>query len=701
MRSAMRMRLTSDDDIGSGLDFGAIASELPDPVIVFDAEKLRVRGVNHASAFGYTRDELLALDAFALFPRWWDAEKTLEPGAAVATYVKTKSGDETPVDLRLSRAKLANDREVIVASVREGRPLSDVERELHAVNTYLHAIVENIPDMIFVKDADTHAFRRFNRAGEELLGFSRGELLGKTDHDFYPKEQADFFHAKDAETIRARTIVDIPQEPIKTKYRGERVLHTRKIPIYDDRGKPLYLLGISEDITERIKTEQRARELADVVRYSRDAVATWRLDGTIVSWNPAAARLYGVRADDAVGAAFERFVPEAELEAFRARCAAVARGEEVAVHETTRVRADGRDVDVEESMFAVLDGEGTPVRIASVARDVTEIARLRRATQMLSGAAAEPKDSRAPMMQDAIATAELVAQNGRATVLLLGETGVGKSWLARQIHQGSPRRDEPFFEINCAGLAPQLVESELFGHERGAFTGATSQKRGLVETAEGGTLFLDEIAELSMAAQAQLLTFLDTRRFRRVGGTRALEADVRLVAATNADLKLAADEGRFRRDLYYRLSVVPIRIPALRERREDIEALAREILAELGRRGGNMRADLTGDAVRVLEDYAWPGNIRELRNALERALILSRGKPIEPRHLPAELAAPPPPSSRPPSDAPPRSLDEMERVAIVRALEETGGNRTRAAERLGISRSTLKRKLATMCLGDE
>ncbi len=682
----------------AGIDFGAIAREMPDALVVFDVEKLRVRGCNHDEAFGYARDELLALDAFALFPRWWDAEKTLEPGAAVATYVKTKGGDERAVDLRLARARLPSG-EVILASVREGRPLSDVERELHAVNTYLHAIVENIPDMIFVKDADTHAFRRFNRAGEELLGFSRGELLGKTDHDFYPKEQADFFHAKDAETIRARTIVDIPQEPIKTKFKGERVLHTRKIPIYDDRGKPLYLLGISEDITERIKTEQRVRELADVVRYMRDAVATFRLDGTIASWNPGAERLYGIRADDAIGARIERFVPESELEAFRARCAAATRGEDVPPSETTRTRADGRDVDVEESTFAVLDADGKVVRIASIARDVTEIARLRRATQVLSGASSEPASSRAPKMKEAIATAELVAQDGRATVLLLGETGVGKSWLARRIHQQSPRSELPFFEINCAGLAPQLVESELFGHERGAFTGAATQKRGLVETAEGGTLFLDEIAELSTAAQAQLLTFLDTRRFRRVGGTRALEADVRLVAATNVDLKLAAEEGRFRRDLFYRLSVVPIRIPALRDRREDVEPLARQILAELGRRGGHPRAEMTADAARALEGYAWPGNIRELRNALERALILARGAPIEVRHLPAELASPSISNAVPIAE--PLSLEELERAAILRALEETGGNRTRAAERLGISRSTMKRKLAALGVKDD
>jgi two-component system response regulator AtoC len=688
----------------AGADFGALARDLPDVILVLDVEKLKVRDVNRgpAGAFGFTRDELIACDGFTLFPRWWDAEKTLRPGEAVATFVKQKGGDEIPVDIRMSRVRLDDGREVILACVRTGRPLSEVERELADVNTYLHAIVENIPDMIFVKDAASHAFRRFNRAGEELLGFSRGELLGKTDHDFYPKEQADFFHAKDEETLRSRTIVDIPSEPIQTKHHGERILHTRKIPIYDDLGKPLYLLGISEDITERIKAEQVARELADVVRYLRDAVVTWRLDGSIASWNPAAERLYGIRSADALGAHFDRFVPESELGAYRDRNVQVLAGNDVAVQEVTRLRADGREIEVEESTFAVLDVEGKVVRLASIARDVTELARLRRATQVLTGAGSSPPAMPANLsekMLEATSTADLVAQDGLATVLLLGETGVGKSWMARRIHQSSPRRDKPFFEINCAGLGPQLVESELFGHERGAFTGAVSQKRGLVETAEGGTLFLDEIGELSVAVQAQLLTFLDTHRFRRVGGTRLLEADVRLVAATNVDLKQAAEDGRFRRDLYYRLSVVPIRIPALRERREEVEALAREVLVDLGRRSGNHRPAITREAVRALEGYAWPGNIRELRNALERALILARGEPIDVRHLPAELALPSPPATNTGGEA--RSLEDMERKAILAALEETGGNRTRAAAKLGISRSTMKRKLAAMGLKEE
>ena len=683
----------------SRLLVATVLRDSPDVILVLDVETMRVLDSSRGSdgAFGYSEEELLALDAFALFPRWWDAAKTMDPGTTVSTLCTHKDRSETSVDLRFARSRAPDDRAVLVATVRPGRPMADVERELADTNTYLHAIVENIPDMIFVKDAKTHAFRRFNRAGEELLGFTRGELLGKTDHDFYPKEQADFFHRKDVETLRGGKIVDIPQEPIDTKLKGARFLHTRKIPIYDAKGEPLYLLGISEDITERLKAEEMAREFAEVVRNARDAVVTWRVDGTVATWNPGAERLYGIATKDAMGRSIEQFVPDTELPAFRKKQEELLLGRVVGVAEGVRQRADGREIEVEESLFVLRDVHGQPQRLASIARDLTEVSRWRRATEVLSADAGSRHDverAQSEKMQEALQCADLVAADTRATVLILGETGVGKSWLARRIHQRSPRSEKPIFEINCAGLAQQLVESELFGHERGAFTGAVSQKRGLVETAEGGTLFLDEVGELSLAVQGQLLTFLDTRSFRRVGGNRALSADVRLIAATNLDLKLAVDQGRFRRDLFYRLSVVPIVVPPLRERRDEVPLLAETVLADLARRAGKPNVTSGRGVMAALQRHAWPGNIRELRNALERALILSRGETIELLHLPAEIR-----EGKATDLSPTHSLENVERDHIARALKETDGNRTRAAALLGISRSTLKRRLAEMKKG--
>jgi PAS domain S-box-containing protein len=577
--------------------------------------------------------------------------------------------------------------------------LARLAEELKATNRFLDAVVENIPDMIFVKDAKTLLFERFNRAGEELLGWTRKELIGKTDHDFYPKEQADFFHLKDRETLRNKQLVDIPEEPIETKHAGLRWLHTKKVPISDENGEPLYLLGISEDITARKLAEERAhaleRELAQLVVAAHEAVIAWRPDGTIVSWNPAAERLYGIAASLALGMSVEALVPDSLKEDFRGAQQRVLAGERLPIAGTFRLR-DGQEIEVQESVFAVFDKEGKPVRLASVARDESELARLRRATEIL-GRATRPGDDgdtiRSVRMLETVQAADVVARDRFATVLLLGETGVGKSWMARRIHRQSPRAQKPLFEVNCASLSSQLVESELFGHERGAFTGATTQKRGIVEAAEGGTLFLDEIGELPLPVQAQLLTFLDARAFRRVGGMRSMSADVRLIAATNVDLKELVDRGAFRRDLYYRLSVVPIEVPPLRERREEIPLLARQILVELEKRAGRKHTAFGRGVSAALQRHGWSGNVRELRNALERALIVSSEGPIELEHLPAEMrgdAAAPKSGTAPVTDL---TLEDIEKAHIQRVLASVAGNRTRAAEVLGISRSTLKRKL--------
>ena len=579
--------------------------------------------------------------------------------------------------------------------------VKDAAAELREVNAFLDAIVENIPDMIFVKRAEDLMFVRFNRAGEELLGWSRQELLGKTDHDFYPKDEADFFHAKDRETLRKKELVDVPEEPIHTKAHGLRWLHTKKVPVLDERGEPKYLLGISEDITQRKATEERAnalaRELALIAQGAREAMATWNPDGTITSWNPAAETIFGIEATTAVGTHVETIVPDGLSLRFHEAISRLAAGEELAVYDIELRRPDGRELHLEVNLFTIRDAAGMPMRYAVIARDLTELERLRRITQLLAPAIdpnAEPGTTSVRMKQ-ALAAAELVARDPIATVLLLGETGVGKGWLARRIHAQSPRAGQPFFEVNCASLSSQLVESELFGHEKGAFTGATQLKRGLVEAAEGGTLFLDEIGELPLSVQAQLLTFLDSKTFRRVGGTRTLQSDVRLLAATNVDLKKACDRGAFRRDLYYRLSVVPIEVPPLRERREDIPALAKALAAELGKRvSGSRRVSLDRRVLAALGKYDWPGNVRELRNALERAFILARGGAIDVEHLPAELrdAAP---------GATSQKLEDVERAHIQRVLEACEDNRTRAAEVLGISRSTMKRKLAEYGIRDD
>jgi NtrC-family two-component system response regulator AlgB len=320
-----------------------------------------------------------------------------------------------------------------------------------------------------------------------------------------------------------------------------------------------------------------------------------------------------------------------------------------------------------------------------------ELGALRRDNRALRSALDAPAllDSRDPAMRRAIETARRAADSD-ATVLLLGESGTGKNVLARAIHAWSPRRAGPFVTISCTTLAEHLLESELFGHVKGAFTGAWKDKPGRLESAAGGTLFLDEVGDLPPELQAKLLRFLEERRFERVGDTRTVEIDARLVAATNRDLDAEVATGRFRADLFYRLAVVALRLPPLRERREDLPALADHLLATLAARHGRALPRLSPEARAALAAYGWPGNVRELANALERALVLSPGDAIGVESLPDPVLAPPAPAGAE-EPAAELSLEEVERRHVRRVLASSA-TLEEAAARLGIDPTTLWRK---------
>ncbi|MCM2332857.1 MAG: sigma-54 dependent transcriptional regulator [Anaeromyxobacteraceae bacterium] len=304
-----------------------------------------------------------------------------------------------------------------------------------------------------------------------------------------------------------------------------------------------------------------------------------------------------------------------------------------------------------------------------------------------------------------------------STVLITGESGTGKELIAKALHRGSARRDKPLIKVNCAAIPKDLVESELFGYEKGAFTGAVGSKPGRFELADGGTLFLDEIGEIPVEIQVKLLRALQESEFERVGGIKTLKVDVRLIAATNRDLKALIAEGRFREDLFYRLAVVPIALPPLRERREDIPHLVRHFIEKYDRRLGKKVEGIEDEALQLLLGYAWPGNIRELENLMERSVLFADGPRIEASALPDTLrekgaAAPVPiaamgplgaiaaPSGASMKEIVRQAQAELERELITRALEETGGNVTRAAKRLQISRKSLQVKMKELGLRD-
>jgi len=314
-----------------------------------------------------------------------------------------------------------------------------------------------------------------------------------------------------------------------------------------------------------------------------------------------------------------------------------------------------------------------------------------------------------PVIRELHALVDLLAKAPQTTVLIQGESGSGKELVARAIHYRSARTDKPFLEINCAGLSEHLLESEVFGHERGAFTDAKALKRGLLEIADGGTLFLDEIGDMPLPIQPKFLRVLENKTFRRVGGTRDISVDVRVITASNKDLAKLLEKQAFREDLFYRLKVMPVTVPPLRERGNDILVLADLFVQELNATLKKRIRGFSPEAQQVLLSYSWPGNVRELRNVTERGMILCQGETIPVACLPAELqqlagampASPPPLAAKGPAGAPGAgwslgalgTLEEMEQRYIREVLASVSGNRSQAARLLGISRSTLQDKI--------
>ena len=419
-----------------------------------------------------------------------------------------------------------------------------------------------------------------------------------------------------------------------------------------------------------------------------DGVFTVDLEWRVTSFNRAAEVITGTPRREALGRLCSEVFRCSMCEAECALRRTLRTGRPIIGRTGYIVDATGQRVPISVSTAVLRDARGRIIGGAETFRDLSEMEALR---QELAGRArVGDLVSRSPLMQRVFEVLPAIAASS-STVLILGETGTGKELIARTLHALGARREGPFVAVNCGALPDTLLESELFGYKAGAFTGATRDKPGRFALARGGTLFLDEIGEVSAALQVRLLRVLQERTYEPLGGTRSVEADVRVVVATNRDLAGQVRRGAFREDLYYRVNVVRVELPPLRLRKEDIPLLAEQFIARFNRLQGRAVAGLTGQALSLLMAHDWPGNVRELENAVERAFILCGDGPIDIGHLPEGLTGS---GALPPTGAGMRAARELLDAQVIRrALERHQGNRDAAARELGIHRSTLFRKL--------
>ena len=520
------------------------------------------------------------------------------------------------------------------------------ESALHASEARNRAILSAIPDLMFLHSLDG-TYLDYHVANPRLLLTSPEEFLGKKVSEVLPPELAEKFN---------ECVQQTSDKPVYMEYElslpdGNRVFEASMVRCEEDK-----VLAMVRDITERKSAEEALRESEARHRAAQQAarVGTWEWDmGTGVSvWSEMIWELLGLEQDDGASTV-ERFVefihPEDRDRVLLKVNEVIAEGEDY-YDEFRMKQSNGRVLWVSSKGRVLRSASGLPQRMLGVNIDITE---RKLADEALKNALAEVRQLRDRLHEENVYLQEeiRVARNfgeivGKSeslqralkkteqvaplntTVLILGETGTGKELLAHAIHNNSPRHNRTLVKVNCAALPAPLIESELFGHEKGAFTGADVLRRGRFEIANGGTLFLDEVGELPLELQAKLLRVLEEGEFERVGGSRTVNVDVRVIAATNRNLAEAVAEGSFRSDLYYRLNIFPITMPALRERVEDIPMLVTHLVEQISAKLGKEIVTVPQSAMAVLQNYAWPGNVRELRNVIERAVIITQGSKL-------------------------------------------------------------------------
>ncbi|MDE3170036.1 MAG: PAS domain S-box protein [Acidobacteriota bacterium] len=690
----------------------------PDAVIVTDRRgKILQANEQTERLFGYNRDELVGQPVEILVPDRFRsthakhrAQYAIEPhtrpmGAGLELFALRKDGSEFPVDIMLRSVETA-DGTVVLSVVRDISQHKRDEDALRESEQRLRLHVESVRDYaIFMLDP-AGKISSWNSGAERLKGYQKEEIIGRHFSQFYTQE--------DAESGRPDRALQAAENEGRFEDEGWRVRKDGSsfwagvtiTALRDPNGKLLGFSKITRDLTERKRAEEALRrseaQLRAIFEYSPDAIIGTDSHGKIVEVNGQVEKFFGYERSELIGKPIEILIPERFRDKhpnYRADYRHAPRTRPMGIGlQLFGLRKDGTEFPIDIMLSPVDTPEGKMV--LSVIRDLSE---KKRAQEELERREREKRyleeelytehrfediigDS--PALKKVLKQVETVAATD-VTVLILGETGTGKDLIARAIHELSSRAEHSLVKLNCAAIPTGLLESELFGHEKGSFTGAIAQKIGRLELAHQGSFFLDEVGELPLELQPKILRALQEKEFERVGGTRTIPVDVRLIAATNRDLGQMVKDRQFRGDLYYRLRVFPIVLPPLRERREDIPLLVRYFVSKHARSMDRRIETIPDEIMRSLVRWEWPGNIRELENFVERSVILTKGStlraPISELEMPSEI----------PHD-PGASLESAEREHILRILRGAKGviaGPNGAAARLGLKRTTLNSKL--------
>ncbi|WP_285908018.1 sigma 54-interacting transcriptional regulator, partial [Pseudodesulfovibrio pelocollis] len=724
-RDTAPARRKEADLIESRLRYGGVRDAVRDAVLVFDCADGVILDCNEAAErfYGHPRQTLVGMAVAGLLAEPEPVMEAIRSGVArmSLTSHRRKDGTVFPAEMSLARFHHGG-RDVCTACVTDVSRRRAVEEALREGARLYRAVVEDQTELICRYTPDG-ALSFVNEAYAKFFGVDGDEVVGR---EFFPALAGD-----ERRDVRAwlreagpeRPVFDREQRVVRHDGAERWVLWTNRA-VLDHRGAVIEIQAVGRDITERkeaehaltlamAEKEQYRLNLEATFRSIPDAIITVDSELRVIATNSAAATLLGIDREHARGRHFSELLPVPGN-----ACQSV----------LSQVLRTSRSVHGYEAEFAVpglgvrtaelnctplIDQDKRHAGAVLVVRDISRIADLEKRLHERQGF--RGIIGRSSAMQDMYRLLEQLSSLD-STVIILGESGTGKELVAEALHYGGSRAGHPMVKVNCSALTESLLESELFGHVRGAFTGAIRDKVGRIQAAEGGTLFLDEIGDISPLIQLKLLRFLEQKEYERVGESRTCTADVRIIVATNADLRHAVRQGIFREDLYYRLNVMPVALPPLRDRQSDIPLLMDHFLELFSNQFGKAFDGVSGEVMDLFMSYGWPGNIRELRHALEHACILSPGGEITLRHMRRDFVdqmfggtqAGPWAASAPVAatdmsmargtpqgggDWPAARAGRADKRAVLEVLERCGGNKARAARQLGIHRATLYRRL--------